>query len=68
MIHLGSDEVDDEKKGRMRSVIGKTTMYVDGKDVPVAPGIAASVGVKTGDRRVIQVFFLSPVMEYAREN
>jgi hemolysin D len=42
-------------------------MRVDGKDVPVAPGMTASVEVKTGDRRSIE-FFLSPIIKYARES
>jgi len=34
-------------------------VYVDGKDVPIAPGITASVEVKADGRRVIQVFSVS---------
>jgi hemolysin D len=42
-------------------------MRVDGRDVPVTPGMSASVEVKTGDRRIIE-FFLSPIIKYARES
>jgi hemolysin D len=70
VIHLSPDAVEDEKLGpvyKMRSSIERAIMRVDGKDVPVAPGMTASVEVKTGDRRIIE-FFLSPIIKYARES
>jgi len=70
VTHLSPDAVEDEKLGpvyRMRSSIEKTTMRVEGREVPVAPGMSASVEVKTGNRRIIE-FFLSPIIKYARES
>ncbi len=69
-IHLSPDAVEDEKLGpvyRMRTSIERPVMRVDGRDVPVTPGMSASVEVKTGDRRIIE-FFLSPIIKYARES
>ena len=70
VIHLSPDAVEDEKLGpiyKMRSSIEKTTLLVEGKEVPVTPGMSASVEVKTGKRRIIE-FFLSPIIKYARES
>ncbi len=70
VTHLSPDAVEDEKLGpvyKMRSSIGKTTMLVEGREVPVTPGMSASVEVKTGKRRIIE-FFLSPIIKYARES
>jgi len=70
VIHLSPDAVEDEKLGpvyRMRTSIERPVMRVDGRDVPVTPGMSASVEVKTGDRRIIE-FFLSPIIKYARES
>jgi hemolysin D len=70
VIHLSSDAVEDEKPGpvyKMRSSVEKTAMLVEGREVPVTPGMSASVEVKTGKRRVIE-FFLSPIIKYARES
>ena len=70
VIHLSPDAIEDEKLGpiyKMRSSIEKTIMHVDNRYVPVAPGMSASVEIKTGDRRVIE-FFLSPIIKYARES
>ena len=70
VIHLSPDAVEDDKMGpvyRMRTSIEKAFMRVDGRDVSVAPGMTASVEIKTGNRRIIE-FFLSPIIKYARES
>lgn len=70
VMSLSPDAVEDEKLGpvyKMKSTLEKTTMLVEGREVPVAPGMAAAVEVKTGKRRVIE-FFLSPIIKYARES
>jgi hemolysin D len=70
VLHISPDAVEDEKLGpvyKMKASLEKTTMLVDGKEVPIAPGMSASVEVKTGKRRVIE-FFLSPIIKYARES
>lgn len=42
------------------------SMHVDGKDVPLAPGMTAVVEIRTGDRRVID-YLLSPLREVAMQ-
>lgn len=70
VISVSPDAVEDEKMGpvyKMKVSLEKTSLAVDGKDVALAPGMAAAVEVKTGNRRVIE-FFLSPIIKYARES
>jgi hemolysin D len=49
-----------------RVTLGKTTMNVDGKIVNLAPGMAATVEIKTGKRKLIE-FLLSPLMRMKGE-
>jgi len=50
-------------QGRLAtSVIG-----VDGRDVKLSPGMAVTVEVKTGERRVIE-YLLSPLLRYRSES
>ena len=46
--------------------LGKDTMVVDGKTVRLSPGMAASVEIKTGTRKIIE-FLLSPLLKMAGE-
>jgi hemolysin D len=41
-------------------------MNVDGKAVDLAPGMAATVEIKTGKRKLVE-FLLSPLMRMAQE-
>jgi hemolysin D len=49
-----------------RVTLDKTTMNVDGKTVNLAPGMAATVEIKTGKRKLIE-FLLSPLMRMRQE-
>jgi hemolysin D len=49
-----------------RVTLDQTTIYVDGKDVNVTPGMAATVEIKTGKRKLIE-FLLSPLMRMTDE-
>jgi hemolysin D len=40
----------------------KTTMIVDGRPVPLKPGMAVNIEVSTGNRRILE-YFLSPLVE-----
>lgn len=42
-------------------------MSINDKQVPLVPGMAVTVEVKTGQRRIIE-YVLSPVMQYANES
>jgi hemolysin D len=42
-------------------------MQIDNKIVPLAPGMAVTVEVKTGSRRLIE-YVMSPVLRYRQES
>ncbi len=50
-----------------RIVLDRTTMQIDNKIVPLAPGMAVTVEVKTGSRRLIE-YVMSPVLRYRQES
>ena len=45
----------------------KSTMQVDGKTINLSPGMAVTVEIKTGKRRLIE-YFLSPLLQYREES
>lgn len=67
---VSRDAMNDEQRGLVYSTrvrMAKPTINVDGAEVRLAPGMATSVEIKTGKRRVIE-YFLSPLIQYARES
>ncbi|NWB98373.1 HlyD family type I secretion periplasmic adaptor subunit [Pseudomonas gingeri] len=50
-----------------RVQMAKNTMDVDGKIINLTPGMAVTVEIKTGKRRLID-YFLSPLMQYKNES
>ncbi len=67
---VSHDAINDEKRGLIYSTRGRmdrSTIHVDGVEVNLSPGMAVSVEIKTGMRRVIE-YFLSPLMQYASES
>jgi hemolysin D len=50
-----------------RVKLDKSTMQVDGKIINLTPGMAVTVEIKTGKRRLID-YFLSPLMQYKDES
>lgn len=44
----------------------KTTIHVDGKDMPLTPGMAVTVEIKTGKRRILEYLF-SPLAEISSQ-
>lgn len=70
ITQVSNDAIDDEKRGLMYSCRvqpERTTMRVDGKTVNLSPGMAGTVEIKTGKRRVIE-YFLSPLIQHASES
>ena len=62
--------LNDERRGliySMRVKMDKASINVDGTPVSLSPGMAVSVEIKTGKRRVIE-YFLSPLMQHADES
>jgi hemolysin D len=70
VIQVSNDAIQDEKRGLVyaaRVKLEKASLEVDGKSVNLTPGMAVTVEIKTGKRRVVE-FFLSPLMQYGDES
>lgn len=69
VINVSSDAVTDEEKGLIyaaRVLMKDATIQVGDKLVNLTPGMAVTVEVKTGTRRLIE-FVLSPLLKYRDE-
>ncbi len=69
VIDVSSDAVTDEQKGLIyaaRVLMKDTTIRVGDKLVNLTPGMAVTVEVKTGTRRLIE-FVMSPLLRYRDE-
>lgn len=67
---VSRDAVQDEKRGLIyttRLALEQTSLNINGRDIPLAPGMAVNVEIKTGTRRVIE-YALSPLLQHARES
>jgi hemolysin D len=68
---LGADAVTDEKTGistyPATLTLERRHMQVEGKTVPISPGMNVSAEIKTGHRRVIE-FLLSPIVRAGGES
>jgi hemolysin D len=65
-----ADAVTDEKKGSYYPAIltlSQKEMDIDGKRVPLSPGMTLTAEIKTGKRRVIE-YLLSPVQRAGNES
>jgi hemolysin D len=70
ITQVSSDAIQDEKLGLIYSTrvkLAKDTLRVENKTVRLTPGMAVTVEVKTGKRRVIE-YFLSPLMQVTSES
>lgn len=70
LIQVSSDAIQDEKRGLVyaaRVKMARTTLEIDGRIVNLTPGMAVTVEIKTGKRRVIE-YFLSPLLQYKDES
>lgn len=50
-----------------RVKLARNTIRVENRNVHLSPGMAVTVEVKTGTRRVIE-YFLSPLLQYGHES
>ncbi len=67
---VSHDAINDEKRGLIystRARLQRATMQVEDKSVNLSAGMAVSVEIKTGKRRVIE-YFLSPMLQYGSES
>lgn len=70
ITQVSPDAIADEKLGLIyatRVHLDKDTLNVGNKIVRLTPGMAVTVEVKTGTRRVIE-YFLSPLIQYSSES
>jgi hemolysin D len=50
-----------------RVALDRTTMDIDGRSIELSPGMAVTVEIKTGQRRIIE-FLLAPLLRYRQES
>lgn len=70
VTHVSRDAIADEKKGLIYSTkitLDKSTIAVEGKEMPLSAGMSVNVEIKTGERRIIE-YALSPLMRHKRES
>ena len=70
LITVSKDAASDDKLGLVypsRLRLEKTSMFIDAKNVDLSPGMAVTVEIKTGHRRLIE-YFLSPLIQAADES
>ena len=70
VLHLSGDAIEDEARGLVydaRVSLAETSIAADGEAVALAPGMAVTVEIRTGERRVIE-FLLSPLLRYRDES
>jgi hemolysin D len=70
VLSVSQDAIVDEKRGPIFNAqigLDKTWLNVDGKRVNLTPGMAVTVEIKTGKRRVID-YFLSPLIQHGNES
>lgn len=70
IAHVSGDAISDDKRGliyAVRAKLAKTTIQLENRAVNLTAGMAVTVEIKTGKRRVIE-YFLSPLMQYGAES
>lgn len=70
LFYVSPDAKEDEKIGLVYKIKLKPkrlTIRVRGRDIPISPGMALTVEIKTGKRRVIE-FFISPLIKHINES
>ena len=70
VTEVSPDAFEDEKMGSVYKVkvkLEQTTILVDNKEMTITPGMAVSVEIKIGKRRILE-FFLDPIVKYLEES
>lgn len=70
IIDIGKDAVNDETRGwvfKARLALGQESISVNGKPVPLSPGMSVTAEFITGRRRLIE-FLFSPLLRYKHES
>ena len=66
---LAADAVEDPAQGLVydaRVALDRNAIRIDGQDTPLVPGMAVTLEIRTGERRIID-FILSPLRQYENE-
>jgi hemolysin D len=69
VLHISGDAIQDDKLGPVylaRVSVGKTHMMVNGRQIAITPGMAATAEIKTGRRRLIE-YVMAPLFRYKDE-
>jgi len=67
---VSGDAVQEEGHGLtypIRVKLARTQMNINGQQINLSPGMAATVEIKTGKRRLIE-YVLSPILRYKQES
>ncbi len=70
VLHVSADAVADEQRGLVYTAqisLPRSQLGQGEQSLALGPGMAVSVEVKTGSRRVIE-YFLSPLLQYGHES
>lgn len=70
VVQVSGDAIADEKKGLVfaaRISLDQSDLQVDAQRIALQPGMAVTVEVKTGTRRVVE-YFLSPLLTATNES
>jgi len=70
IINISNDAIPDEKRGlvyKVRILMEQSVIQVGDRLVNLSPGMAVTVEVKTGKRRLIE-FVLAPLLRYKQES
>lgn len=69
VLQVSEDAINDEKLGLVfpvRLALGEKYIMVDGRQVPLKPGMSVTAEIKTGKRRLIE-FFFAPLLKSGAE-
>jgi hemolysin D len=70
VLNISTDAIADEKLGLIYKVklkMAKNTLWVDGREVRLIPGMAVTAEVQTGQRRIIE-YVSAPLLRYKQES
>ncbi len=70
LTNLSGDAITDQVQGlvyKARVMLQQTHIKIDGRAIPLSPGMTVTVEIKTGTRRLIE-YFLDPLLRYRQES
>ena len=70
VLHLSRDAINDDKVGLTylaKIQLEKSSIEVNGREVPLQAGMAVTAEINTGRRRVIE-YLMSPLLEHVHES